>query len=460
MGTAALLEIIRPGQRPQSAPPRSGGGVQGGGGVGGGASPRREEAPPSPQLPCVARKNPGTAGASARPFRSFWAPGLGMQLLRGLRLWGLGASAGLVAAARAPGASRYHRPLPRPCAPRASPPPRLRPLLALSPWSQRPAVVVCRDPSPANAACMELPGAVTDVPKVNLERSKENECNNKEQIKKRKKKRKDYQPNYFLSIPITNKEITKGIKILQNAIIRQDEQLARAMSSDGSFHITLLVMQLLNEDDINVGIDALLELKPFVEEILQGKPLTLPFEGVDTFGNQVGFVKLAEGDHINSLLEIADAAKRTFQEKGILAGESRTFKPHLTFMKLSRLPWLRKKGVKKIDPKLYEKFIGHRFGEEVVHCIDLCSMLKKKQSNGYYHCESSILIGPKPIGIQDLINEALRRERMGLQSKVKEIKALLLKPEIQAKIRRELFEGRFINNSNQGNDVDFSATLT
>ena len=93
------------------------------------------------------------------PFRSFWAPGLGMQLLRGLRLWGLGASAGLVAAARAPGASRYHRPLPRPRAPRASPPPRLRPLLALSPWSQRPAVVACGDPSPANAACMELPGA-------------------------------------------------------------------------------------------------------------------------------------------------------------------------------------------------------------------------------------------------------------------------------------------------------------
>ena len=39
----------------------------------------------------------------------------------------------------------------------------------------------------------------------------------------------------------------------------------------------------------------------------------------------------------------SDAAKRMFQEKGILAGESRTFKPHLTFMKLSRLPWLRKK---------------------------------------------------------------------------------------------------------------------
>ncbi|KAI5193955.1 Nucleoside Diphosphate Kinase 6 [Manis pentadactyla] len=65
----------------------------------------------------------------------------------------------------------------------------------------------------------------------------------------------------------------------------------------------------------------------------------------------------------------------------------------------------------------------------------------------------------KPIGIRDLINEALHQERMGLKSKVKQIKELLLKPETQAKIRRELFEGRSINNSNQGNNVDFSAAL-
>ncbi|XP_041598509.1 A-kinase anchoring protein 7 isoform X2 [Vulpes lagopus] len=322
---------------------------------------------------------------------------------------------------------------------------------------------------------------ITDVPHINLERSKENERISKDQIKKRKKKQKGYQPNYFLSIPITNKEITRGIKILQNAILQQDERLAKAMTSDGSFHVTLLVMQLLNEDEVNLGIGALLELKPFIEEILQGKELILPFQGVDTFGNQVGFVKLAEGHHINLLLEIAEAAKRTFQEKGFMAGENRSFKPHLTFMKLSRTPWLRRKGVKKIDPKFYEKFISHRFGEEMVHRIDLCSMLKKKQSNGYYHCESSIVIGAKnggepddaellrlskrlvenavlkavqqyleetqsrgkkPIGLRDLIREALRRERMGLKSKVKQIKELLLKPETQARIRRELLEGR------------------
>uniref|UniRef100_A0A0D9RVQ3 A-kinase anchoring protein 7 n=1 Tax=Chlorocebus sabaeus TaxID=60711 RepID=A0A0D9RVQ3_CHLSB len=242
---------------------------------------------------------------------------------------------------------------------------------------------------------------ITDEPQINLKRSQENEWIKSDQVKKRKKKQKDYQPNYFLSIPITNKEIIKGIKIVQNAIIQQDERLAKAMVSDGSFHITLLVMQLLNEDEVNIGIDALLELKPFIEELLQGKHLTLPFQGIGTFGNQVGFVKLAEGDHINSLLEIAETANRTFQEKGILAGDSRSFKPHLTFMKLSKSPWLRKNGVKKIDPDLYEKFISHRFGEEILYRIDLCSMLKKKQSNGYYHCESSIVIGEKNGGEPD-----------------------------------------------------------
>lgn len=49
---------------------------------------------------------------------------------------------------------------------------------------------------------------------------------------------------------------------------------------------------------------------------------------------------------------------------------------------------------------------------------------------------------------------------MGLKAKVKQIKELLFKPETQAKIRRELFEGRSIHHSNQGNDVDFSDTLT
>lgn len=42
---------------------------------------------------------------------------------------------------------------------------------------------------------------------------------------------------------------------------------------------------------------------------------------------------------------------------------------------------------------------------------------------------------------------------------MKQIKELLLKPETQANIRRELFGERLINNIS-GNDVDFSKPLT
>lgn len=49
--------------------------------------------------------------------------------------------------------------------------------------------------------------------------------------------------------------------------------------------------------------------------------------------------------------------------------------------------------MKKIDPNLYENFKNHYFGDETLYRLDLCSMLKKKQPNGYYHCESSITVG-------------------------------------------------------------------
>uniref|UniRef100_A0A5F8HFJ7 A-kinase anchoring protein 7 n=1 Tax=Monodelphis domestica TaxID=13616 RepID=A0A5F8HFJ7_MONDO len=297
---------------------------------------------------------------------------------------------------------------------------------------------------------MDPRGNVPIGPEINSKKRQEKMGPGKEDLmKKRNKKKKDYQPNYFLSIPITNKEITRGIQTLQNTIIQQDKRLSRVMSNCGSFHVTLLVMHLLNEEEVNIGIDALLEIKTLIEEILQGRNLNLPFQGVGNFGNQVGFVKLAEGDHVPVLLEIAEAAKRTFQEKGIMAGENRSFKPHLTFMKLSKSPELRRKGVKKIDPELYEKFADHKFGEESLYRVDLCSMLKEKQSNGYYHCESSIVIGKKPVIIMDLIKEALRGERMGVLSKVKQIKELLSKPEIQAQITRELFEVRLGSHNNQ-----------
>ncbi|XP_058691766.1 A-kinase anchoring protein 7 isoform X2 [Poecile atricapillus] len=272
-----------------------------------------------------------------------------------------------------------------------------------------------------------------------------------EDIERKKKKSKQYQPNYFISLPITNPKITGSIQTVQDAIIQKDQRLSKAMIRSGSLHVTMLVMHLSSEEEISIAVGALSDSKVFVDNLLKGKRVDLSFQGIDHFRNQVGFVNLAENDHTTLLKEIAETMKKIFQEKGIMAGEERAFKPHLTFMKLSKSTELRKE-VKKIDSSLYEDFKNHYFGDEILHRFDLCSMFKKKQPNGYYYCESSIVFGKSHEA--DLVKEALRRETQALLPRLNQIKALLTSPEIRTKISKELFEDRHNSNSKWKSCID------
>uniref|UniRef100_A0A7M4ECJ8 A-kinase anchoring protein 7 n=2 Tax=Crocodylus porosus TaxID=8502 RepID=A0A7M4ECJ8_CROPO len=259
-------------------------------------------------------------------------------------------------------------------------------------------------PKSIDSLMVEVPFANTDIrddfgitsaSEKNIKKKrKTNTEREKEDSKTVKKNKGQSQPNYFISLPITNPKIIGGIQALQDIIVQKDHRLSEAMARYSSLHITLLVMHLSSEEEVGLAVGAFLESKDSVEELLQGKQLDLSFQGIGDFKNEVGFVKLAEGDCTAMLIEISETMKKIFQEKGILAGENRAFKPHLTFMKLSKSPDLRKQ-VKKIDPNLYKNFKNHYFGNETLHRLDLCSMLKKKQPNGYYHCESSITVGEK-----------------------------------------------------------------
>ncbi|KAK2516501.1 Akap7 [Columba guinea] len=121
----------------------------------------------------------------------------------------------------------------------------------------------------------------------------------------KKKKKRQYQPNYFISLPITNPEITGSIQALQDAIIQKDQRLSKAMVRSGSLHVTMLVMHLSNEEDVSIAVGALSDSKGFVEDLLKGKTVDLSFQGIDHFRNEVGFVKLAKKDHTAILTEIA-----------------------------------------------------------------------------------------------------------------------------------------------------------
>ncbi|XP_040206273.1 A-kinase anchor protein 7-like isoform X1 [Rana temporaria] len=209
---------------------------------------------------------------------------------------------------------------------------------------------------------------------------------------KRKKKKKHSVANYFVSLPITNEKILENIQIFQDSVVQKDDRFSSVMKNKGSYHLTLCLMQINREEDVSIAIDALLESKVKIEDILQGKDLVLQFLGVSHFNNQVVFAKIAEDPSKATLKEITDTVKNTFKDKELFKVVNNSSIPHLTLMNMESAPDLQEQGVI-IYPSLYRTFRKHYFGDETVSRLDLCSMDKARQPDGYYHTEASIFIG-------------------------------------------------------------------
>lgn len=210
-----------------------------------------------------------------------------------------------------------------------------------------------------------------------------------------KKKKETARPNYFVSVPITNPEIKQAVQDVQKLLLEKDSRLSRALIPVGTLHITLLVTHLSTQEQLDLAVSTLSELESPLNALLEGRRLILPFCGIGHFKQEVAFVQITEGQHLTTLTLMAESVRKAFEERGIASGDDKAFKPHLTFLKLSRAPKLRKQGVKKLDPALFSEFEGRVFGDECVCRLDLCSMLKKKSADGYYHCEKSVSFSVK-----------------------------------------------------------------
>ncbi|NXI37246.1 AKA7G protein, partial [Galbula dea] len=206
------------------------------------------------------------------------------------------------------------------------------------------------------------------------------------------KKRPRETPNYFVAVPITADQILDRIEEVQELIFTKEPDLLKALLPVQTMHLTLIVVHLGTEEDVKKAVLALKQSKTKVEAILQGEDLTMRFQGLGQFNNQVLYVKMLEEDQ-QMLRRIAEAVEESFLEMNLDISASKDFKPHLTFLKLSKAPSLKRRGFRKIAVDLYRDYEDSYFGTEVFRQIDLCAMRKKKQESGYYYCECSIKVG-------------------------------------------------------------------
>ena len=75
----------------------------------------------------------------------------------------------------------------------------------------------------------------------------------------------------------------------------------------------------------------------------------------------------------------------TFTENGLCSTDKKaTFTPHLTISKTTKTSG--KKRIKMIDPKCYEEHRDDCFGVQPINTLELLSMTRPPDRQGYYHC--------------------------------------------------------------------------
>lgn len=215
-----------------------------------------------------------------------------------------------------------------------------------------------------------------------------------------KKKPKKIVPNYFVAIRVSNPDIHAGVKIVQDSIVTHNKRLKDALIPLETLHLTLLVVHLQDDEEIRKAAGIMNQCQTSLEPILRNGALTLTFSGLDHFGHQVLFVKLGGKEELVLLNSVVNIIRETFEKEGIPSTDSRDFIPHLTVVKLSRSPKLRKKGVKKIPVEGYTNWVNFKFGEDSVNALYLCSMNDKKDEEGFYKSVASLHF-PLDIGVED-----------------------------------------------------------
>uniref|UniRef100_H3B1J8 A-kinase anchor protein 7-like phosphoesterase domain-containing protein n=1 Tax=Latimeria chalumnae TaxID=7897 RepID=H3B1J8_LATCH len=198
-------------------------------------------------------------------------------------------------------------------------------------------------------------------------------------------------PNYFVAIPVTNDQILDKVEDVQELIVTKEPELLRALIPVERLHLTIVVAHLRSSEEVEKAILALQHCKSKVDDLLQGNQLNMTFHGIGQFNNEVVYVKMIENEQ-QMLNKVAESVELCFREMGVNITGSKEFKPHLTFLKLSKAPALKRKGFRKICSDLYKEYEDCAFGTEAFMRIDLCSMHKKQQESGYYYCECSISV--------------------------------------------------------------------
>lgn len=222
------------------------------------------------------------------------------------------------------------------------------------------------------------------------------------------------QYSHFVSIPLAlHSKLLESVVEFQKSVL---ESVASSSDDPGksyngidrsifvkpeTFHLTLLMLKLWNDERVQAAADCLQKVMPRVHEALEGSPLRIKLTGVDCMkGNpakaHVLYADVEPDDQALRLIKTSQVITDAFTEAGLVMDkdQTQTLKLHATLMNTTqrsgRGPGKRYKKRVPFDATeivaKYEKWVWGEYPVSEAHL----SQRFVYDENGYYHCCSSI----------------------------------------------------------------------
>lgn len=193
-------------------------------------------------------------------------------------------------------------------------------------------------------------------------------------------------PTHFICIHVSNEEVKSCVGKVTQHITQLNPQLAEGIINIPALHVTLCMLRLTDEAQIETAKRVLESCRLQFISVLP-RCVKLSFTGVDNFRERLIYVKVKP---LPALTKFVSHLIEQFQQAGIKTpGNRDEYTPHITIVKLSR-PMQRELNSQFINPACYKPYLNKQLGSQPVTGIHLCAMHAPAQPDGFYLRHSTI----------------------------------------------------------------------
>eukprot|EP01132_Coremiostelium_polycephalum_P003707 gene3707-4619_t len=193
-------------------------------------------------------------------------------------------------------------------------------------------------------------------------------------------------PNYFLGLKVCKPDIHQKLVNIQNHITSVHPNLSRSSIPSQKLHLTVFVMNLKSEDEIQLVKSTLLpQIKTILSDIefVNFNPPSVNIKGIGQFNQRVIWAGLSEDQNKALLGTFVQRITKLFKDNNIQLEDR--WSPHITLFK----------GQRSID---FERAIGicersfsdTDFGIQEFSQLDFMKIGSLDKTTGYYRIEDSI----------------------------------------------------------------------